>query len=63
MADLRSEVGELRARTEALEGKGRWAWLAQVPWKALGWLIGGTVLMVSGHMSVPDLKAWLGIKL
>ena len=61
VAAIRSEQGGIKARLEALEGKSRWGWLASVPWKALGWLIGGTVLMLSGHMSVPDLKAWLGL--
>lgn len=59
VTEVRADVGEIRSRLATLEGRSKWAWLASVPWRALGMLIGGTVLMISGHMTVPELKAWL----
>jgi len=61
---IREDLGAIRGRLTALEGapKGRsWAWLANVPWKFAATAIVTEALVISGHMSVAELKSLLGL--
>jgi hypothetical protein len=61
---LAEQIMDLRERVAALEttGKGRsLAWLAAVPWKIVLTLLVSSALLITGHMSVPELKVLLGL--
>jgi hypothetical protein len=59
-----ADIGELRYRMAAVERNGKrkgrsiWArltWLAHIPWS----LVIGTILLLTGHLTLPELKAWV----
>jgi len=62
---IRGKLGEIEGRLRALEtrkgGGPSLVWLGAVPWKLVASLILATALLISGHLSVGELKALLGL--
>ena len=56
---MRLDIREIKRRQAAQDGKSKWAWLRSVPWKAIAYFAGWTLLLVSGHAGLPEFKGWL----
>lgn len=67
LAAIHGRLGELHGRLGAMERQqkpSKWGWLASVPWFAvLRTLLALGLLLATlyGHMTVTDLKKWLGL--
>ena len=51
---------ELSERMDRMDGHTR-GWIRHIPWKIVAQLLISGGLLLAGHLTVPEMKAWLGI--
>jgi len=56
---IRGDNREIKTRLAALEGQGKWGWLKSIPWKVLAYFVMWTAMLITGHATLPEVKAWL----
>ena len=52
---------ELSERMDRLSGGRRRGWIINFPWKIAAQIAISGGLLLAGHLTVPEMKAWLGI--